>query len=178
LERIYGDAISQILNTINPFSSGRQDTALECAVIPLAFDAGKVTARPAAFISTDKVRMTVNPTINLANEKLDVNVQTAARKGLGISAGEVLNQFVKIVGTLASPRLAVDEQGALIRGGAAVATGGLTILAKMARDRLTRSRKPCDDTFSEASTQLSDRLPTLTHNTIAELEPARDGEPD
>jgi hypothetical protein len=59
---------------------------------------------------------------------------------------------------MAAPRLAVDEQGALISGGAAVATGGLSILARAAWDRLNRSSDPCGDVATQALEALSGRF--------------------
>jgi hypothetical protein len=86
--------------------------------------------------------MVVKSSINLQSEKLSLQFETTPRKGFTISAGEILNPYVKVVGTLAKPTLAVDEQGVLISGGAAVATGGLSILAKAAWQRLARDKKP------------------------------------
>ena len=49
---------------------------------------------------------------------------------LSVSAAELVNPYVQIVGKLAQPRLAVGETGVLITGGVAVATGGLPLLAR------------------------------------------------
>lgn len=169
LDRLYGDAITQILQTINPFASEGSETQLECAIFPLRIKAGELKSRPYTFISTNKLRITIDAFINLANEKLELSVETQARKGLGLSAGELFNPFVKIVGTLASPRLALDQEGVLIRGGAAVATGGLTVLAKMAKDRLTRSGDPCGNLATEARKTLAEQLPTLSTDSLATM---------
>ena len=83
------------------------------------------------------------------------------RKGISISTAELFNPYVKIVGTLGAPMLAVDEQGVLITGGAAFATGGLSILAKAAWDRLSRSAEPCDEVRKEAQKAFADRMPGI-----------------
>jgi hypothetical protein len=67
-----------------------------------------------------------------------------ARKGLGISLGQTVNPYTRIVGTFASPRLGLDEKGAMIEGGAAWATGGLSIVAKGLLGRLRATRNPCE----------------------------------
>ena len=109
----------------------------------MKFDDGLLTSAPSFFISNDKIRLAVNPSINLETEDLRVAVRTTPRRALSISAGELLNPYVQIIGTLAAPRLAVDEKGVLISGGAAIATGGLTLLARGLWDRLSLSGDPC-----------------------------------
>ena len=55
-----------------------------------------------------------------------------------------LTRYVKLGGTLANPRLILDPAGAAVSGGAAVATGGLSILAGSMWDRwIATSGDPC-----------------------------------
>ena len=91
-----------------------------------------------------ELRIVSEASINLANEKIEMQFNTTPRSGITISAGELFNPYVKVVGTLASPRLAVDQQGVLISGGAAVATGGLSVLAQAAWRRISRDGNPCE----------------------------------
>ena len=44
----------------------------------------------------------------------------------------------------------MNPEGVLIEGGAAVATGGLTILAKSFRDRFMSAKDPCGKAVKEA----------------------------
>jgi hypothetical protein len=92
-----------------------------------------------------------------------MRIRTTPQRGLSISGGELLNPYLNIVGTLAAPRLAVDEAGVLISGGAAVATGGLSVLAKATWDRLSRSRKPCIDTAAKGRQALGEKFPDIEH---------------
>ena len=93
---------------------------------------------------------------------MDMNIRTTPKRGLSISAGEIINPYVKVVGTLAEPRLAVDETGVLLSGGAAVATGGLSVLARAAWSRLSRAQDPCRELAAEGREALGDRFPDLT----------------
>jgi hypothetical protein len=161
IQAIYGDLLQEILTTINPFRQTDPYTDFRCIVVPLLFDDGRITSSPNGFINTSKVRMAATASVDLKTEKLQVTVRTTPERALSISAGELVNPYVQVVGTLARPRLAVDETGLLITGGAAVATGGLTILARGIWDRLARSRKPCEDTSTRAREQLADRFPDL-----------------
>jgi uncharacterized protein involved in outer membrane biogenesis len=161
IQAIYGDLLQEILTTINPFRQTDPYTDFRCIVVPLKFDDGKVTSAPNGFINTSKVRMAATTSLDLKSEKLQVAVRTTPERALSISAGELINPYVQVVGTLARPRLAVDETGLLITGGAAVATGGLTILARGIWDRLARSRNPCEDTSARAREELADRFPDI-----------------
>jgi len=130
--------------------------------VPLLFDDGLLTSAPNIFASTNKIRIAASPTINFKTEDLRMAVRTTPRRALSVSMGELINPYVQIVGTLAAPRLAVDEKGVLISGGAAIATGGLTLLARGIWDRLSRSGDPCGQSAARAIEQLADRFPELS----------------
>ncbi len=161
LQAIYGDMLTEILSTINPFYKSDPKTKFNCIVAPIAVVDGSLSSVPNSFMSTDKLRLTFKSTINLKTEKIDMNARSTPQKGLTISGGELFNPYIKIVGTLASPRLAIDEAGVLISGGAAVATGGLSVLAKATWDRVSRSRDPCNDTAKKGREELGDRFPDI-----------------
>ncbi len=158
---IYGDLLNEIIATINPFSKSEEATQIECIVAPLRIVDGKLKSEPQSFLRTSRINISAQSDIDLKTERLNVGVRTSPRKILSISAAELVNPYVKVVGTLAKPALAVDEQGVLITGGAAVATGGLSILAKAAWDRLARSGKPCETTVEAALESLSPGFPDL-----------------
>jgi hypothetical protein len=161
MRALYGNMLDEILGTINPFSKTETHTDFDCVIVPLAFNAGLVTGKPNSLIATDKMRMLLDSDIDLKSESLDMNIKSTPKKGISFSAGEIINPYIKIVGTLASPRLAVDETGLLISGGAAVATAGLSVLARAAWTRLSRSKTPCIDTAEESIELLGDRFSDL-----------------
>ena len=161
MRRIYGDMLDEMLTTINPFRTTDPYTTLSCIVLPLEVVNGVVSGAPSTLISTDKVNMALTSVIDLKSEGLELNIRTVPRKGISISAGELLNPYIKIIGTLAAPRMAVDEKGVLLTGGAAVATGGLTLLATAVWDRLRRSQDRCAKISEQAVEMLGDRFPDL-----------------
>ena len=112
-------------------------------------------------VSTDKVHMALKSVVDLKSEGIEINIRTTPKTGIGISAGDLVNPYIKVIGTLAAPRMAVDEKGVLLTGGAAVATGGLTLLARAAWDRLKRSEDRCSMIAEEAVEILSDRFSDL-----------------
>ncbi len=161
IRAIYGNLLDEILSTINPFAKTDPFTALECVVVPGEFTNGRLTGQPGSFVRTDKVNFSLKSNINLENERIDIGIRTTPRRMLSISAAELVNPYVKVVGKLAAPTLAVDEKGVLVTGGAAVATGGLSLLAKAALDRLSKSGDPCATARENAVKALSDRFPDL-----------------
>mgnify|MGYP001549842159 CR=1 FL=1 len=87
--------------------------------------------------------------IDLETEKLDVSFNTKPRTGIGISAGVIINPLTKVGGTMTSPSLALNPKDTVISGTAAVATAGLSLLAKSMSDRFLSSKDPCGDAVKE-----------------------------
>lgn len=161
LQAIYGDLLDEMLSTINPFYKPGEYTIFECVVLPIEINNGRMQSAPSYLVRTDKVQIMSQATVELDTEAIDVNIRTLPRRTLGISAAEMVNPYVKMVGTLGAPRLALDQKGALVAGGAAVATGGLSVLAKAAWDRfgkLSNDTDPCDDSAAAAKTALAKHL--------------------
>ena len=71
---------------------------------------------------------------------------------------------------MAAPRLSVDEKGVLVTGGAAIATGGLSLLARGVWDRMSRSKTPCKDASETAIEELGDRFPDLAIEGLGRIE--------
>ena len=168
LKRLYGDLLNEILETINPFAKTDPETAISCIILPIDITDGRLGVSPEALVRTDKLRIVSDASIDLKSEKIEMTFRTTPRKGLTISAGEIFNPFVMVVGTLAAPRLAVDATGTLITGGAAVATGGLSILARATWDRLVRSKDPCGTAAEQGLEALQERFAEFP----AEVSPA------
>ncbi len=161
VKAIYGDMLEEILNTINPFRKTDSYTDFECVIVPLSVADGVVAGAPSVFASTDKIRFIVQGSANLKSEELRMGVRSTPRRIVSFSAAELVNPYLQVVGTLSSPRLAVDETGVLITGGAAVATGGLSLLARGLWDRLSKSGDPCKQMSEQALKELEGRLPNL-----------------
>ena len=158
---IYGNTLEEMLNTINPLRKADAYTDFECMIAPLLVEDGKVSGAPSIFVSTETIRAVTQGWVNLKTEELKVGVRTTPRRVVSVSAAELFNPYLQVVGTLASPRLAVDETGVLITGGAAVATGGLSLLARGLWDRISKSGDACKQMSEQALKTLEGRLPDL-----------------
>jgi len=153
----FGSFLQELFTTLNPFSKTDPYTTLECVIIPVEIQNGIVSSVPNSLIRTNKIEIATQGQVNLANEKLDISVRTVPRKGIVMSAAELVNPYFKIAGTMEKPVMTVDEQGVLITGGAAVATGGISIIAKAVWDRISRVPDPCTDTAARARKELGAR---------------------
>lgn len=168
LHAMYGSLLDEILGTINPFKQSQKYTDYECIVLPMRFENGIATTLPSAFVSTDKIRLSLNPELNFTTEDILIDIRTIPRKTLGVSAGEFLNPYILVKGTMAAPRLAVDEQGVLISGGVAVATGGLSILARATWNRLSGGSDPCGKIAKKGQEELASWFPDIRIKDVAD----------
>ena len=110
---------------------------------------GHATVTP-VLMQTEKVTVTAHGKVDLHTEKLTVDFGTRPREGIGVSAGMFTNPFIKLEGTLASPRIAVGAKGA-VSGAVAVATGGVSVVAQGLADRARGEADACKTTLEEAT---------------------------
>jgi hypothetical protein len=151
------DFLTELISSINPFTKSDPYTNFECAVLLLHFYDGVLEADPVLVQQTDKLRIFANTKIDLKTEKLDANFRTVPRKGLGLSLSNLVNPYIKVTGTLAKPALVIDPEGVLIEGGVAVATAGLSILAKSFKNRFLSDKDPCGTALADADKKFAAR---------------------
>ncbi len=144
------DFLVQLLNTVNPFARNDPYSELKCAVVLATVEQGKVSGLPVLVLQSDRLKIHVNANIDLTTERVDADFNTVPMKGLGVSLSNLVNPYVKVRGTLANPTLGLNAESTLIEGGAAVATGGITILAKGLRDRFFSDKDPCGTAVANA----------------------------
>jgi len=137
-------ASTDLFSMLNP-SGTREGTLVECGVINFNIKDGIATADKGIAIASNKMNVIGSGTVDLKTEKLDIGITPQAREGAGISVGQ-LAELVRLQGTLANPKAGVDTMAALKAGagaGAALATGGLSILAQGLLDKSTADEDPC-----------------------------------
>jgi len=147
LGRFSGDIFAQLASALNPFSKEDPYTTLDCTIVAFDIDNGKANI-DALYSQGEKIKIVGGGDIDLNTEALNIEFNTKPRKGVGVSADMFVTPFVKLVGTLASPSIGVDKKGALLAG-AAVATGGLALVAKAAADRATGETDRCGEILAE-----------------------------
>jgi len=147
------DFLSELLNTVNPFAKNERYNHLKCVTVLATVEQGKILGDPLLVGQNDRLNIFAKAKIDLNSESLDANFNIVPMKGLGVSLSNLVNPYVKVAGTLAKPVIVLDAESALIQGGAAVATGGITILAKGLRDRFFSDKDPCGTAVANAEKQ-------------------------
>lgn len=151
----------ELLNTINPFAQKQETTKLDCALIALTLTDGVLQGKPATYVQTDTVRVLADAVVNLKTEKISIAFETLPAKGLSLlSVSEIVNPYIGVFGTFSEPEIRIDQKSAFVAGGAAAATGGISILAKGVWDRLKGSGDAC----ARAATVANDMIEKHTNH--------------
>lgn len=139
----FGDVFTEIINTINPLRTQNEYTTLDCAFYIVKIDDGLATIEEIV-MQTEAITLAATGSVNFPDEILKISVNTKSRKGFGVSVGGIANNFFNIRGTMKDPKLQLDVAGSAVTGGAAVATGGLSLVAKGLWDRMSSEKSICD----------------------------------
>jgi uncharacterized protein involved in outer membrane biogenesis len=142
LDLIFSDLLSELFATLNPFAQRSEYTTLDCTVINADIASGKILVNP-IIINTEQITILSGGEIDLAAETVSLDFNTKVRKGIGISAGMVVNPFIRLGGDLSSPTIELDPTAVAVSGSVAVATAGLSLLGRSLWDRFLTSRDPC-----------------------------------
>ena len=139
-----GDLLLNLLNGLNPLS-GERSTKIECAAIRLPIRNGVAANDSGIAIRTTELNILGGGRIEFASEKIAFKAQPKPRKGIGVNVASLVD-FVGIGGTLSEPRPTTDTKGLATAGvkvGAAIATGGLSLLAEGLFDRASSDVDVC-----------------------------------
>lgn len=151
------DLVMETIRMMNPFAEKDEYTSLQCGVVRFDVRNGIATTDKGIAAETRKMSVIGSGTINLKTEELDLGIHSEALEGIGVSAGS-LAKLVRLGGTLAEPKLEPDTVGILKKGatiGAAVATGGLSLLAE-GLFSLATNKSPCVTALGKVSAKTAD----------------------
>jgi len=160
------DLMSQTLSMVNPLAKEDKTTQLQCAVVRFDIKDGIAATEKGIAMETSKMTVVGGGIINLKTEELDLGVRPHPRQGIGVGAGQ-LAEIVRLGGTLAEPKAKTDTVAAMktaAKVGAAVATGGLSILAGGLFDRTTADEHPCDTALGKNPTSQASATTSTTQS--------------
>ncbi len=143
-DKYLSDVFYEVFQAVNPFAKKELTTRLNCSVYIVNLADGTAEIQ-AIVIQTDKLNIVSAGSIDLNTEQVDINFETRPRKGVGISASSITNSTIKLGGSMSNPAIVLDPGRAIVATGAAVATAGLTILARGFWDRFLSARDPCGE---------------------------------
>ncbi len=145
LNAVGGDIVTGLLSAINPFSEKEEFVVVECGAVRLDIADGKANTRDGLALKTNRVTLLGGGEITFPDESLKIVMAPKPRKGFGISASSIA-KMVRIGGTLTNPKVEADAKGFLKSGaaiGAAIASGGLTLVAQGLFDRFQANSEVC-----------------------------------
>jgi len=119
-----------LLDALLPKRDANQPTTISCAVFNLPLRNGVARIDRTVAFETSQLAVAASGELNLAAQTVALGFQPTAKKGLGINPAS-LAQLVSLRGPLQDPGVGIDVQGTTreaARIGAAVATGGLTLI--------------------------------------------------
>jgi uncharacterized protein involved in outer membrane biogenesis len=150
LGAVSGDVLAQLFSALNPLAEEDPTSRLECGIIAVDIKDGLAKVEP-LMLQSDKLLVLAGGTLDLNTEKLNFEFNTKPREGVGVSADMFVTPFVSLEGTLASPGVGMNETGTLLTAGAALATGGLSLLYQGIADRATGAMDQCEGTMGKFS---------------------------
>ena len=131
---------TQLLKVLNIDTSKSENVDLKCAVVRADIKDGIATFPKGIAVNSDKLDLVSNGTINLRKDKLNLSVN-AYRSGIAkVSIVQTMTNLFKISGTLQSPSIAIDQNGAIKTIAGAALSGGTLTGAQMLLDKDTA---PC-----------------------------------
>jgi uncharacterized protein involved in outer membrane biogenesis len=145
--------LDQIFSVIMPKSRQGLDTQLSCIATIMEINDGLVTTKPALAFTSDRIAVVAKGTLDLKTEKMNFNFNATPTNALNISAGEIFQPYILIGGTLANPVVGVDPGKAALHGGAAIATLGVSVLAKGVVDRLSNAVPVCGEMLKKGAAE-------------------------
>lgn len=146
--RLSGDIVAQVFSALNPFAKDEEYSNWECTIFALDFESGM--GEITGFLAQgEKLMIVGGGEIDLTTEEIGIEFNTKPRSGVGVSADMFVTPFVAVTGTLSDPGVGLNAKGALLSGGLAVMTGGMSFLYQGLMDRATAEADRCAETLAE-----------------------------
>lgn len=168
--RLFSNLRRELLALVRPRGHDLATMPVRCMSVVATATAGKVRTAPVLAVQLADASVVSHGTIDLDTEKIEFYLKTTPDERFDISFGEIINPYIKIGGTFMQPVLAVDPKGALFSSAAAVVTGGLSVVARGAWERLFRDKDPC-----AAALAAADRLAAESGSPATPLDRLRRG---
>lgn len=159
-----GDLLIGSISALNPLADKDPSTKLECAAINFVIKDGIASNEKGFALQTEKLNILGGGQIDLKTEEIDIHAKPKPREGIGLNLSGMAG-VVRLGGTLANPAAKADAVGVAktaAKVGAALATGGLSILAEGLFDRATVDDTICEVVLTQKKASQSSKKKTKT----------------
>lgn len=137
--------LDEIFSLVLPKSSQKDNLTLKCAATILNIKDGVIKTSPGLAFTTDQIAIIAKGSLDLKTEKMHFNFNATPTNALKISASELFNPYILVGGTLSKPDVGIDPGKAILHGGAAIGTAGISVLAKGLLDRVGNAVPLCEE---------------------------------
>jgi len=124
--------LDRLSSAVDPFRNTDPTTQLHCAVFRLPLKNGVATVDRSIAIETGKLGANASGTVDFSDETIDLSIKPQIRQGIAIPVPHVA-ELVRFRGPFTAPTVGIDATAAAataVRLGAAVSTGGISILGQ------------------------------------------------
>jgi hypothetical protein len=140
------NALDKLAQAVNPFRERDPSTELQCAVVRLPLKDGIARIDRSIAIDSSKFSASASGTLDFRNETLDLALHPRIKQGIPIDIPQVA-QLVRFTGPFAHPGVSVDavaSAATIAKIGAAIGTGGLSMIGSALIERASADEKVCD----------------------------------
>src|SRR5262245_26676145 len=127
-----GVAFDKLAEAVNPFRAVKPSTELNCAVVRLPLAGGVANVDRSIAFETHEVDVSMSGKLDFRNETIDLSIRPRVRQGIRVEIPQIA-ELVRFTGSFTAPTVSVDAVGsatAIARIGAAIGTGGLSVLGE------------------------------------------------
>ena len=158
-----GGVLEQLFAALNPFRQKDTSTEILCVVARMPFSQGVARIDRSLAMETDKAGVSASGTVDFRSETLDLSFSPRLRQGIKVEALQVA-QLVRLQGSFRDPRVRLDAVASatsVARIGAAIGTGGLSILGEALLQQSPQGGGgPCEVALGKALPEWRNRAPT------------------
>lgn len=135
LQFVTGNFVTQLLRALGIDTSKSDRLNMECAVVRSDVVDGKVVFPKGIALKSKQLSVVSDGSINLLNDKIDFSVRPSSGKVANANVVQALSSFIKVQGTIQSPKLTLDDKEALKTLVGVATTGGAAYIgSKMVLD--------------------------------------------
>ena len=164
IESTKGAQNEELLTGLLPFFSARDahEIRLECATARLPFQNGRASAKPLVGARSQASALLTQGDIDLRTQRIDLYGRLRSRAGLSLGLA-ALSGDIRISGPLVHPQAKLDaasSPAAVARIGAAILTGGLSLVGTALWDTAHPGADPCAAVLANPASLYRSQRPT------------------
>jgi hypothetical protein len=146
------NVVADLLDILVPGRRPEDYQKLECAAARFDIKQGIATSTDGMVLRFKRMDILGSGAMNLRTQEILLGFRAVRRQIWSVSLLGIASDFAQVSGTIRNPRVGLDTEGLLLKGGTAWATFGISLLATDFLRKLQASDDPCARIASGAST--------------------------